>query len=431
MKAVIMAGGEGTRLRPLTSLRPKPMVPIVNQPVMEHILGLVKHHGISEVVATLAVHAAGHRGLLRRRRGVGRRASPTRVEETPLGTAGSVKNAEELLRDETVRRHLRRRADRHRPDGGHRVPQGARAARSRSRSSACPTRSSSAWSSPTRTAASSASSRSPRGARCSRDTINTGIYVVEPRGVRLHPAEAAVRLLRASCSRCSWRRARRCTAACVDGYWCDIGSLGTYMQAHMDVLDGKVEVLHPGRRGRQGRRVGGRGRRRSIPTRTHRRTRSSSATNVKVRAGAEIGEYTVIGDNCVVGHDAQRAPLGRLERHVHRRRRSVCAAPCSAAGSTSAQRATVEHGSRRRRRDDRSAQGAVVGERRAGLPVQAHRARRGRHLARSSGRAGRCARCSARTGVVRPRRRRHHARAGAAARAGVRHDAARAAATSW
>ena len=54
MKAVIMAGGEGTRLRPLTSLRPKPMVPIVNQPVMEHILGLVKHHGITEVVATLA-----------------------------------------------------------------------------------------------------------------------------------------------------------------------------------------------------------------------------------------------------------------------------------------------------------------------------------------------------------------------------------------
>ncbi|PKQ29455.1 MAG: hypothetical protein CVT60_05255, partial [Actinobacteria bacterium HGW-Actinobacteria-10] len=54
MKAVVMAGGEGTRLRPLTSLKPKPMVPIFNQPVMEHILGLVKHHGITQVVATLA-----------------------------------------------------------------------------------------------------------------------------------------------------------------------------------------------------------------------------------------------------------------------------------------------------------------------------------------------------------------------------------------
>jgi cardiolipin synthase (CMP-forming) len=54
MRAVIMAGGEGSRLRPLTSLQPKPMVPIVNQPVMEHIIGLVKHHGITDIVATLA-----------------------------------------------------------------------------------------------------------------------------------------------------------------------------------------------------------------------------------------------------------------------------------------------------------------------------------------------------------------------------------------
>ena len=53
MKAVIMAGGEGTRLRPLTSLRPKPMVPIVNRPIMEHILGLCHWHGLTEVVAEL------------------------------------------------------------------------------------------------------------------------------------------------------------------------------------------------------------------------------------------------------------------------------------------------------------------------------------------------------------------------------------------
>ena len=71
MKAVVMAGGEGTRFRPLTSLRPKPMVPIVNQPVMEHILGLVKHHGMDEAVATLAFMPQGHRGLLREWRGVG------------------------------------------------------------------------------------------------------------------------------------------------------------------------------------------------------------------------------------------------------------------------------------------------------------------------------------------------------------------------
>ena len=49
-----MAGGEGTRLRPLTSNQPKPMVPIVGKPCMEHILELLKQHGIEEVVVTVA-----------------------------------------------------------------------------------------------------------------------------------------------------------------------------------------------------------------------------------------------------------------------------------------------------------------------------------------------------------------------------------------
>ena len=53
MKAVVMAGGEGSRLRPLTIGRPKPMVPIVDAPVMEHIFNLLRRHGITEVVVTL------------------------------------------------------------------------------------------------------------------------------------------------------------------------------------------------------------------------------------------------------------------------------------------------------------------------------------------------------------------------------------------
>src|SRR5215470_15050088 len=53
MKAVVMAGGEGSRLRPLTIRRPKPMVPIAGKPVMEHILQLLKRHGITEVIVTV------------------------------------------------------------------------------------------------------------------------------------------------------------------------------------------------------------------------------------------------------------------------------------------------------------------------------------------------------------------------------------------
>jgi mannose-1-phosphate guanylyltransferase / phosphomannomutase len=53
MKAVIMAGGFGTRLRPLTCNTPKPMAPVMNKPMMHHIVELLKEHGIMEMTATL------------------------------------------------------------------------------------------------------------------------------------------------------------------------------------------------------------------------------------------------------------------------------------------------------------------------------------------------------------------------------------------
>ncbi|MFS8638558.1 MAG: sugar phosphate nucleotidyltransferase, partial [Gemmatimonadota bacterium] len=53
MKGVIMAGGFGTRLKPLTIHRPKPMVPIANRPIMEHIVELLKRHGITDLISIL------------------------------------------------------------------------------------------------------------------------------------------------------------------------------------------------------------------------------------------------------------------------------------------------------------------------------------------------------------------------------------------
>ena len=53
MRAVLMAGGSGTRLRPLTCDLPKPMVPILNRPMAEHIVNFLKRNGIYEVIATL------------------------------------------------------------------------------------------------------------------------------------------------------------------------------------------------------------------------------------------------------------------------------------------------------------------------------------------------------------------------------------------
>jgi len=57
MKAVIMAGGEGTRLRPLTSNQPKPMLPMANRPMMEHVVNLLRQHGFEDIVVTVAFMA--------------------------------------------------------------------------------------------------------------------------------------------------------------------------------------------------------------------------------------------------------------------------------------------------------------------------------------------------------------------------------------
>ena len=92
MKAVMMAGGEGSRLRPLTVARPKPMVPIVNKSVMAHILDLLREHGITDIIITLRYMAATIQDYFEDGTNFGVNISYV-VEENPLGTAGSVRNA--------------------------------------------------------------------------------------------------------------------------------------------------------------------------------------------------------------------------------------------------------------------------------------------------------------------------------------------------
>ena len=92
MKAVVMAGGEGTRLRPLTSNQPKPMVPIVGKPCMEHIVELLKRHGFEDVIVTVAFLPQAIRSYFGSGENLGVDIGYS-VEESPLGTAGSVKRA--------------------------------------------------------------------------------------------------------------------------------------------------------------------------------------------------------------------------------------------------------------------------------------------------------------------------------------------------
>src|SRR6202048_3266287 len=94
-----MAGGEGTRLRPMTANQPKPMLPVVNRPIMEHVLRLVKRHGFTETVVTVQFLASLVRNYFGDGEDVGLSLQYA-TEEAPLGTAGSVRNAQDALRDE-------------------------------------------------------------------------------------------------------------------------------------------------------------------------------------------------------------------------------------------------------------------------------------------------------------------------------------------
>ena len=98
MKAVIMAGGEGTRLRPLTSNQPKPMLPLANRPMMEHVVALLRSHGFEEVVVTVAFMANAIRNYFGDGSEFGVQMAYA-TEPTPLGTAGSILNAREQLEE--------------------------------------------------------------------------------------------------------------------------------------------------------------------------------------------------------------------------------------------------------------------------------------------------------------------------------------------
>src|SRR4051812_42828623 len=99
MKAVVMAGGEGTRLRPLTSNQPKPMVPIAGKPCMEHIVELLRLHGFEDVIVTVAFLPQAIRSYFGDGENLGVNMEYS-VEERPAGTAGSVLLAADRL-DET------------------------------------------------------------------------------------------------------------------------------------------------------------------------------------------------------------------------------------------------------------------------------------------------------------------------------------------
>ena len=98
MQALILVGGEGTRLRPLTTVEPKPVVPLVNQPFMAYMLEWLRGHGVDDVILSCGYLPDGIRSVLGDGSGLGIRLRYIE-EPTPLGTGGALKYAEDVLEE--------------------------------------------------------------------------------------------------------------------------------------------------------------------------------------------------------------------------------------------------------------------------------------------------------------------------------------------
>lgn len=241
MKAVILAGGLGTRLRPVTGEHPKPMVPLLGRPVMEHIVALLRENGFTQLCAALHYRA----GEIMAHFGDGRRFGVEmeyRIETENLGTAGSVKNCRDFYGDEdflviagdaVCDYELRLLMQAHKERG------------------AAATLALSAEQTPLRygLAVTDGEGRirsfieKPAWPQVVTDLVNTGIYVLSPQVMARVPEgsfdfgrDLFPQLL---------REGAPLYGQVMEGYWRDIGTPQDYYRCCADALDGKLR-LTPG-----------------------------------------------------------------------------------------------------------------------------------------------------------------------------------------
>ena len=297
MKAVILAGGEGTRLRPLTSNQPKPMMPIANRPMMEHIVRLLADHGIEQIVVTVAFLANQIRTYFGdgSELGVEMRYA---TEETPLGTAGSVRNAAEELDDTflVISGDVLTDVDLTELIAAHHA------------SGALGTIALKRVEDPVEfgiviTGDDGRIERfleKPTWGQVFSDTINTGIYVLEP-GIFDFIAPDEVVDFSADVFPAALAKGEQLYGHVIDGYWEDVGTLDAYLRAHHDILDGLVTVEIDGFRMRENVWLGEGA---DVDPDAQVDGPAIIGPNCRIEPGAHVGEHSVLGGDVVVKHDA-------------------------------------------------------------------------------------------------------------------------------
>ncbi|GAB4250181.1 MAG: hypothetical protein Kow00129_11020 [Thermoleophilia bacterium] len=294
MRAMIMAAGLGTRLRPLTSLISKPMAPILNRPALYHILELLKRHGITEVVMNIHYFPETITGYFGDGSELGMSVRYA-YEPELLGTAGGVKNNEAFLRNGTfivmsgdalTDLDLDAALATHREKGGIATlavkevddpsEYGVMIADGRDRVTGF--------------------QEKPQPEEALSNLCNAGIYVFEPEIFDRIPPNSF------------YDFGRQVLPELVEddipfyvhriaGYWNDVGSLYEYRQGNFDALEERVKIERPGVELRPGVLAGPRS---YVSEEARVDGRVLLGAHCRVEGAAEIRGPVVLGDYCVV-----------------------------------------------------------------------------------------------------------------------------------
>lgn len=282
MKAVVMAGGFGTRLRPLTEKLPKPMAYVANRPMMEHVVRLLAREGITDLEVLLYFHPEKITSYFQD-------GAPWGVSmnyigaEADFGTAGAVKNAESRIDDtflvisadiitdfdlsRAIEFHRERKADativltrvpNPLPYGIVIIEEDGRIVRFLEK---------------------------PSWGEVFSDTINTGIYLLEPKVLSLIPEKKSFDFSK-NLFPAMLARGDQLLGYVAEGYWKDVGNLDEYLNVHLDILAGKVGIEFEGKK--------------------------AGAGDVWIGDGSRV-EYTATLERVVLGRDCRVGPGVTME----------------------------------------------------------------------------------------------------------------------
>lgn len=297
MQAVVMAGGEGSRLRPITSTRPKPLVPVVNRPIIWHVLRLLKKHDFTESYITLHYLADQIMTLFGEQSNMGLSINYS-FEDKPMGTAGSVKALESSLNgtflvisgDVITDFDLSELVSFHKKKGAgvtiglarveNPLEYGVVLSDDEGRVTKF--------------------LEKPSWSEVFSETVNSGIYVIEadvlkdidPEKPYDFSKELFPKLL---------KKGEAIYAHTLQGYWCDVGIPSQYITAHYDILSGKTGVEIPGRKISENIWVEGE---EEISGDVDLRGPVLIGSRTTVGRGASIGPLSCIGSNVTIESNA-------------------------------------------------------------------------------------------------------------------------------